>query len=221
MKNLAKWWNKDHLRIPGNRSVSSFAKDKEKLFPRNATVCDLGGGTGTDAIFFLRKRHTVILVDISDYALEISKKKASKLGFTMSTKQADLGKGVIPLPNNSVNVVYSRMALQYFTTRQMVSIFKEVLRILKKKGEAFISLKSSYANNGITDSNATEVESGVFKVGNQVKNRFSDSMLKKILNMAKVGKFKIYPYQEDFSGKTDKVKFKSKIILLNEVYIIK
>lgn len=64
MIDLQDFWNKNSARIPDDKGHSLYAAEKEKEFPKNATVCDLGGGTGADSIYFAEKGHNVILVDI-------------------------------------------------------------------------------------------------------------------------------------------------------------
>ena len=51
----AKRWDIIHQRTSQESDRHSvYAEEKEKLFPRGSIVCDLGGGTGDDAIYFLR-----------------------------------------------------------------------------------------------------------------------------------------------------------------------
>src|SRR3989344_9433212 len=78
---------------------SVYAEEKEKLFPRNAMIIELGSGTGADAIFFLKQGHSVIALDISEYGLSKLKEKAKKENFTdkLVVRQMDLGLHIIPV----------------------------------------------------------------------------------------------------------------------------
>ncbi len=71
-------WNKSVLERPKDRNASNYAMDKEKLFPRNSIVCDLGGGDGIDSLYFIEKGHKVYLYDISDLALKLAVERAKE-----------------------------------------------------------------------------------------------------------------------------------------------
>jgi len=48
-------------------------QEKELQFPNGSVVVDLGGGTGEDALYFMQTGHSVVLFDISEYALKVAK----------------------------------------------------------------------------------------------------------------------------------------------------
>src|SRR3989304_4329281 len=138
----AKHWDEVHKRIhKETKSESKYAQDKEKLFPRNAVVVDLGGGTGNDALYFLQKGHRVILLDISEFALTTAqeKAKASNLGAKLVARQVDFGLTNLPLKDDSVDVFYSRISLHYFPADQTVRIFQDIYRALRSGGSAFLT----------------------------------------------------------------------------------
>jgi len=81
------------------------------LFPRNSVVLDLGGGTGSDAIYFSQKGHIVTVCDISDFALTQVAEKAESLGLHIKTVQSNLMDGEIHFEDDSFEIVYSRLAL--------------------------------------------------------------------------------------------------------------
>lgn len=59
MIDLQEFWNKNSARIPDDKGHSLYAAEKEREFPRNSKVCDLGGGTGT-TVFILLKKGTIL-----------------------------------------------------------------------------------------------------------------------------------------------------------------
>lgn len=111
---LREKWNKSTAGVSTDKSVSNYAVLSEKEFERNSLVADLGGGTGVDALYFLHKGHEAILADVSDYGLNIAKKRAEKDGFEIKTVENDFSTGKINLDNDSVDIVYSHLALHYF-----------------------------------------------------------------------------------------------------------
>jgi ubiquinone/menaquinone biosynthesis C-methylase UbiE len=220
---LAERWNQSHAEIPKDRSVSRYATEREEKFPDNSLVLDLGGGTGADALFFLKKGHRVILVDISNYALKLASEKASGSGFSLDTRRADIGEGPIPLGDDSIDIVYSRLTLHYFNRQQTVNIIREVMRVMKVGGKAFITIKSPKDDKEMAflKRTAEEMEDGVFKDRGEIKSRFTREQWEQNLQEAGVLNSTVTEYEEDLSGRTDEVKSGSKKFLLNEIQFTK
>jgi len=130
--NPQNYWNIQSSKVPPTKTVSNYAITKEKLFPPGATVCDLGASTGVDSLYFLEKGHTVMLVDISNQALESAKEKIenNQCQQNASFHMVDLSNGTLPFENNYFDVVYSRLSLHYFAPNTLIKLFKEIHRIL-------------------------------------------------------------------------------------------
>ena len=79
-------WNKSHLAHPKDRKASNYAVDKEKNSPRNSMICDLGGGDGTDSLYFIEKGHEVYLFDVANLALKRAEEKAKEASQSMGIK---------------------------------------------------------------------------------------------------------------------------------------
>jgi len=222
---LAKHWNESSKRIPPDKDKSPYAVGKETLFPRNANVCDLGGGMGADALYFLTKGHRVILLDISDYALVTAQKavERSVLSDRLQTQQVDLSQGKIPQPDGNFDVVFSRLALHYFRRETLVSLYREVYRILKPGGVAFVSIKSVNDEKEMIFLRRTsrEVEPGIFEEDGILKVRFSQEQLKDLLIEAGITDFDISEYKERFEGRKDIVKSGNEELLLADITIRK
>jgi len=222
---LVTQWNNDHRQIPKDKEHSKYAQEKEQLFPRNATVADVGGGSGADAIYFLSRGHNVFLVDISDYALRAAeeKAKARKLKDKLRTFQVVLGEEAIPFKDNSLDAVYSRMALMYSQANGTTQIFKEVYRTLKPGGRAFITVKSPDDEKEMEflESNWQKLEPGVYQKGQKTKTLFTKEQLEGMLQEAGIANFTVKTYVEDLSGRTDKVQSGNLNLLLNEILIKK
>jgi tellurite methyltransferase len=114
MKNVSEYWNRIHSEFEFKTEQQSiYAEEKEKLFPVNSTVVDIGAGQGADAEFFLQHGHPVILIDASSVALEQAKDRIAKAGLEkgFNIVKTVLGEENIDLPDSSTDIIYSRLAL--------------------------------------------------------------------------------------------------------------
>jgi ubiquinone/menaquinone biosynthesis C-methylase UbiE len=225
MKNLTDLWNKSASTIPFDKNPSGYAIAKEKLFPRNAVVCDLGGSTGADSLYFIKQGHKVTLVDISDFALQVAQDKAKKFGLEngLVTLKTDFSEGRLPLENDNFDIVFSGLALHYFPSKRLCELFTEVYRILKSHGTAYITLKSpnDLEEMQFLKKTAKGIEKGVFDDKSQVKTRFTKQRLKEILKETDITDFEVNDYIENFEGRKDRVKSGKDKLLLNEVILKK
>lgn len=219
MSSLVTVWNKSSLKVPDDKGASGYAIEREKLFPRNSSICDLGGGGGEDSVYFINQGHEVVLIDISDVGIKRAKLKAPK---NLTTIQLDFSSGNFPLPDNKFDVVYSRLSLHYFLPERLSEIYKEIFRILKPGGSAYLVMKSSEDEDEIAHlkKTAIQIEEGVYKDGEFMKTRFSKEKLKHILHTSGVKNYKVQLYKERFN-KYDKIKSGKTALLLDEVIIYK
>jgi ubiquinone/menaquinone biosynthesis C-methylase UbiE len=221
----AQRWDAVHKRIyKEDEWHSVYAEEKEKLFPRGSVILDLGGGTGADALFFLRQGHSVVLLDISEFALKVAQEKAkrSDLIDRLVVKQVDFGLHDLPIKDNSVDAVFSRIGLNYFPGDRTVKIFHEVFRALKPQaGTAYITLKSpdDLDEYDYLQKTAVEYEPNVFIQNGQLRSRFTKEQLENLLKTAGVTTFSIKPYEEILSS--DKKKQHQAKLILNEVVFSK
>lgn len=196
-------WDISHEKHPDKRQPSEYAKDKEKSFPRHSTVCDLGGGDGADSLYFLEKGHKVFLFDISPVALEKADKKVKESNFTnnFSTGLIDLATDAIPQENDFFDVVYSRLSLHYFDQVRTGEILKDIHRVLKTGGVAYIAVKSPDDKKEMEflEDNNEKIEEGLYSGDGMLKSRFTKEQYKAILEKAGVENFEIHDYEEVFN----------------------
>ena len=197
---------------------SKYAEEKEALFPRNSLVVELGAGRGTDAIYFLTKGHSVIALDISPFALKLlqEKVKGLNLGKKLVVRQVDFGLQAIPIKDDSIDVVYSRISLNYFGAKQTTKTFKDIYRILKLGGMAFITMKSpdDSLEMQYLERSSTLYEPNVFIEGGMLRSRFTQEQLKVILKEAEIPGFELDSYQEDLTSKGEE---HNKTLFVNEI----
>ncbi|HEX8226320.1 MAG TPA: class I SAM-dependent methyltransferase [Candidatus Saccharimonadales bacterium] len=227
MNDLQDFWNKNSARIPDGKGQSLYAMEKEVLFPRNSLVCDLGGGTGTDSIYFATKGHDVTLVDIADEPLAKAENQSRNSGIDhkIEAVQCDFSLGALPLPDKYYDVVYSRLALHYFESQVLSRLFAEIYRILRPHGQTYLSLKSpdDEAEMAYLSTTAIEVEDGVFSEKGRLKTRYTIDRLMTILadSGLPVDSYTVRSYREKLGNDNDIVKSGNSEFIVNEVLIQK
>ena len=219
----SKVWDLYHQKTAtGGLIVSKYAQEKEALFPRNSVIIDLGGGVGADAMYFLEKGHSVIILDISQYALGIAMTNAKKKGFEskLIIKQVDFSLHRIPLKPATVDIAYSRLSLNYFDKSETALLLQDIFTILKPGGKAFLTFKSPDEVEEIQylRKHATLLEENVFIDNGQIRSRFSISQLEQILKAAGIVGFEVNPYSE---GVGNDVAGTQRQIVYNEVLFTK
>lgn len=224
--NAQNHWNKSHEGHPKDRLPSNYGIDKEKSFPKNSVVCDLGGGDGADSFHFLKQGHLVQLFDVSDSALNTATKRSLRDGFEnkLITTQIDLAKDQISVEDNFFDILYSRLSLHYFSKTRMVEIFKDIFRVLKVGGKAYIVIKSPDDKREMNylKSNSKETEEGLFTdEEGMVKTRFSKHQYKNILEESGIKNFEINDYVEKFGDQKTYVKSNASELLYIEIIIKK
>lgn len=200
---------------------SQYAEKVESQFPRGSLILELGCGTGADAIFFLQKGHRVIALDISEFALKVLKERAESAGFSqkLALRQADFSLHLLPVKDSSVDIVYSRISLNYFGSDETAEIFKDIYRVLKPGGKAFLTLKSpdDQAEMTYLEENATLYEPNVYIEGGIIRSRFTVAQLKQILASAGI-EGSVSPFQESLTKRGGGYQ---PILYVNEVTFVK
>lgn len=216
-------WNLSHQKIPKDKTVSAYAVDKEKDFPAKCTLLDLGGGTCTDAIYFAEQGHVVSVVDISDVALEIGQQKAHAKNLTLVTKQAILPKDSLPFPDNSFDVVYSRLSIHYFEPKDTYTILYEIKRVLKKGCRAYITVKSPKDVDEMTflRNTAKEVYPNVFVDEGDTKSRYTFDQWKNLIEPVGFNTVIVHDYIENLGNRVDVIKSGTNQFTLTELILEK
>ena len=222
---LVKRWDESNAKLSIDKQESAYAIAVELDFPRNAKILDLGGGTGADMIYFLQKGHSGTLVDISELALQRAQDSATKLNLenNLTTEQIDLIESNLPFADNSFDIVYSRLTLHYLLPERAIDIFREIKRILKENGKAFITIKSQNDKKEMEflRQNSQEVAPNVFVKNDEVKSIYSPEQVDEMLKKAGVNNFKIDQYTEDMSGKNDLVASGNMKLVLTQIKFTK
>lgn len=200
-------WDAIHQKTKSEEWHSRWAEGVENDFPRGSLVVELGAGTGADAIYFLKKGHSVVALDISQFALNAleEKAKSQKLDNKLVIKQVDFGLHKLPIKDASADVVYSRISLNYFGSKHTTKIFADIRRILKPGGKAYLSLKSPEdpVEMEYLQKSATVYEPNVFIEGGMLRSRFTVEQLEGMLKNAGIPEFNVTPKKEDLSERKE------------------
>lgn len=218
----AERWDAVHQQISrGDEAHSNYAEDKEKLFPRTSMIAELGGGTGSDALHFLRQGHSVVILDISQYALAVARERANKenLADRLATQVTDFGMHQMPIKDGSVDIVYSRISLNYFDAEHTKNLFADIYRMLKPDGKAYLSLKSPDDTKEMEylENVGVLYEPNVYIENGQLRSRFTKEQLEIMLQSAGITDFQVSPLKEPLKGMEDT----GRVLYLNEVIIHK
>jgi len=131
-------YSDEELKTPGNLGLGCGNPVAISCIKENDIVLDLGSGAGFDCFLASRKasKGKVIGVDITPEMIERANQNAKKFGY----KNVEFILGEIenlPVENNSVDVVISNCVINLSPEKEKV--FREIKRVLKKNGKAFIS----------------------------------------------------------------------------------
>jgi SAM-dependent methyltransferase len=100
---------------------------------RGRTVLDFGCGSGENTLLLLKRQARVIALDISGALVEVAKKRLEVNGVTGDVRFVVASGHELPLPDNSVDVVFGIAILHHLDMR-LAS--KQVWRVLKPGGRA-------------------------------------------------------------------------------------
>ncbi|MCK4234319.1 methyltransferase domain-containing protein [candidate division WOR-3 bacterium] len=119
-------------RRPGNLVGSFFEelriKELQEFFKGKRTIINVGSGSGKWSFPFLRMGYEVTNFDISQYALQISKKRCRD--FRANNVRGDVH--TIPFKDNTFDIVMSFGLLEHFENIYLP--IKEMVRVLKPGG---------------------------------------------------------------------------------------
>jgi ubiquinone/menaquinone biosynthesis C-methylase UbiE len=151
-KEVEKWWNETSFGYQKDAQIHTkyahygpCAPDENKMKllgnVKGKKILEIGCGGGQCSIAFAKQGAKCIGVDISKeqlkYAEKLAKNNKVKVEFIQGTFQ-DLSK----FKSNSQDIVFSAFALQY--SPNLLKVFKQVNRILKKKGIFVFSLNHPF-----------------------------------------------------------------------------
>lgn len=128
------------------KGISPICKMALKIFKKAKInlILDLGCGTGRHALYFSKKKFTVIATDKAKEAIKILKEIVKKNNLkNIKVKRLDYTKK-LPFKNEFFDAVIMTRTLTHHTKKEIERIIKNVSKLIKKGGffvADFLSLK--------------------------------------------------------------------------------
>jgi len=137
------WWQRSYDRpgtLSNTREPSELAVELSRTLERPARILELGCGPGDDSAYFARSGHRAVATDFVrvEPAWSRAAREAPSLSFLICDLRHDL-----PFAGNSVDVVYARLSLHYFSDDVTSRIFREIHRLLVPDGLFVFLCKST------------------------------------------------------------------------------
>lgn len=133
-------WSKNESNqwlIPTIESCYLSESWKSKGFKK---FLDLGCGLGRHSIYFAQKGFEVNSVDLSDYGVNHLKNWAEKQRLNITTDVCDMLN--LPFANDTFDCIIAYNVIYHTDTQGFIKSLEEIKRVLKNKGELFITLLS-------------------------------------------------------------------------------
>jgi SAM-dependent methyltransferase len=194
-------WNQKHLQ--GDHEVlrgtpSPLAELSLDYLPPQSRILELGCGVGRDAVFFAQNGHTVLATDGSETVIEQNEDQIHEPNVTFDVLDI---KNEFPYKTDEFDVVYSNLALHYYSDTDTRRIFERIAQVLKQGGILSFACKSydSLHNAG------QEVEPGVIvsPTGATIHlftTEYTKSLLHNLLQIDYIDEI-----DEDFNGRQSKI----------------
>jgi len=126
------WWKKPS--IESYYLVNRWKGQNKKDF------LDLGCGLGRHSILFGKNGFNVYCFDISENAIDRTRKWAEEEKIECNYKIGDMLE--LPYKDESIDVIYSRNVISHTDTEGVNKIINEIKRVLRKNGECYLTLCS-------------------------------------------------------------------------------
>lgn len=139
---MSKEWNWEKNKLdkwlsPSLESYYYVNTWKSKNFKK---ILDLGCGLGRHSILFAKEGFDVFACDLSEYAINNLRKWAKEENVFVNTEVCDMLK--LPYENDVFDALFAYHVISHTTTNEFLKVVEEIKRVLKKQGEAFITLCS-------------------------------------------------------------------------------
>jgi SAM-dependent methyltransferase len=128
----------------GNKEVDVYMR-RFQLLPIAAegTLLEIGSGIGRMTAAFTNNFASVIATDVDAAFLERCRDTVAEFGDVMHLRTAHIADGrTIPVPDQSVDVVFSYITLQHCKNDDALALTKEALRIVKPGGRVVLNYRT-------------------------------------------------------------------------------
>ena len=134
-------WNWEEVTSESWKEVSEeFLPISLQWMKKYHKILDIGAGRGRHSFLFSEKGIDVTAVDLSEDGIEYIKNEAEKRKLKMDAIVCDMTS--LPFPNNSFDAVVCFHAIYHTDYNGIRKALKEIHRVLKDKGEAYITFNT-------------------------------------------------------------------------------
>ena len=140
-----KGWNweivkEDKNSIWKNPSIESYYLVNRWKSQNKKDFLDLGCGLGRHSILFGKNGFNVFCFDISENAIDRTRKWAEQENLSLNFKVGDMLN--LPYEDKSIDCILCRNVISHTDTEGMKKIIEELKRVLRKDGECYLTLGS-------------------------------------------------------------------------------
>lgn len=188
----------DAIHSKGNLGIDSYSPEAAEILPKVSgknTLLEVGTGRGFDAEYFAANGFEVLATDFSQAAIK-SAANRNQGKSNLQFKQLDTLNLEELLPRK-FDVIYSRLALHYFSDEDTRKIIEVIYQLLSDNGLFIFICKSTsdplYGKGELLEKN-------MYILDGHVRHFFDEEYIKDLLQ----GKFEIKEFksgEEEFYGK--------------------
>lgn len=171
---------------------SNFAVVCYNVMKKNALkkMLEIGCGQGRDCLYFASKGMEVTALDYSETAVSDLLAKAEQKNIDIKVHAYD-AKKPLPFDDGSFDAVYSHMFFSMkFKLDELISVFQEIKRVLKKDGFHFFSVRN---HNDKFYRKGTKIDDEVYDINGFQIRFFTRQEIENMLSG-----FKILEIEEDY-----------------------
>ncbi len=141
----SKGWNWEIVKeykdsIWKNPSIESYYLVNRWKSQNKKDFLDLGCGLGRHSILFGKNGFNVFCFDISENAIDRTRKWAEQENLSLNFKVGDMLN--LPYEDKSIDCILCRNVISHTDTEGMKKIIEELKRVLRKDGECYLTLGS-------------------------------------------------------------------------------
>lgn len=178
MKDQQNLWENVFSKQIISSKPSVFCEEVIKIIPPKCVILELGCGNGKDAAEFANHHHKVTAIDFSQTVIENNKEIFTNV-LRIHWAVGDISN--LQLEQNSFDVIYSHLALHYFTDEVTRKIISDCNKLLKKGGLLCFVCKSV---NDPLYGKGIFIEKDMYELDGHVRHFFSEEYCKSILGKA-------------------------------------
>jgi len=136
--NLKYYANRKSNEAKGAKQVNWQRRKLLQFLGKGKSVLDVGCANGSLSDLIFASKSSYFGLDYNDYFLNLCKKRK------LNVQKCDVSKEKLPFRDSSFDAVWCSHILEHMSTYEQVFFFKEISRVLKKRGRLFLFAPTPY-----------------------------------------------------------------------------